>query len=79
MSDFEAHESSNIGWARYNATTRVLEVDFKDKTGSKTSTYSYADFPEEMWIEFNASDSKGRFFAYHIRPKYKGVKTWARG
>lgn len=74
MEQFTAKESSNVGWARYNSETQVLEIDFRNSKGEKASTYSYAEFPPEAWAAFQAAESKGRHFAFAIRPKYKGVK-----
>ena len=74
MQSFESKGSSNVGWARYDEAKHLLEVDFKNGAGVKTSTYLYADFPPELWERFQAAESKGRFFAYEIRPKFKGVK-----
>lgn len=78
MSDirqFESEKSANIGWARYNETKRILEVDFKDQHGRKVSTYQYRDFPLSHWEAFQAAESKGKFFAYEIRPRYVGEKV----
>lgn len=82
--NFQAKESSNIDWARY--ANGKLRIDFKNKAGVKVSTYEYDGtlakdgtnptgcFPPAEWISFKASTSKGQYFAYHIRPVYKGVK-----
>lgn len=74
MEQFEAKESSNVGWARYDPATEILEIDFKAKDGTRQSTYTYAGFPASEWEAFQRSESKGRHFAYQIRPRYKGVK-----
>ena len=76
MPEFESKESSNLGWARYDEAKQTLQVDFKAKNGTKYSTYEYENFSPDMWAQFNAADSKGKFFAYVIRPHYKGVKIW---
>lgn len=85
MEQFEAKESSNVGWARYYPERGELEVDFK-KDGVKVSTYVYdgaalgskdakgPGFPKDLWDGFLAAESKGRYFAYVIRPKFRGVK-----
>jgi hypothetical protein len=70
---FEAKESSNVAWARYDADTRTLEVDFK-KDGVRSSTYIYLEFPPEEWQAFQEAKSKGQHFAYKIRPRFKGTK-----
>lgn len=88
MQAFEAErDSKTVGWARFDG--RTLEIDFKNyKTGLKTSTYTYdgtllsngqnptAGFPYDVWNRFQAATEKARFFAYEIRPKYKGIKIW---
>jgi hypothetical protein len=74
MEQFESEYSSNIGWARYHEATRVLEVDFKDKHGNKSSTYTYQEFPASEWAEFREAASKGKFFAERIRPRYVGAR-----
>lgn len=74
MQQFEAKESSNVGWARYDAATGTLEIDFRDSKGNRVSTYKYANYPPEEWARFNAAPSKGKFFAYEIRPKFTGAK-----
>ncbi len=75
MSDeFEAGESSNLSWARYDEVTRILAIDFKGKDGRKTSTYEYQNFPASQWEAFKASSSKGQYFATMIRPFHVGKK-----
>lgn len=76
MADFEAKESKQIHWVRYDPAALILEVDFRGKDGTKSSTYAYADVPEETYAQFNASESKGRFFALHIRNGFKATKIW---
>ncbi len=66
--------SSNMHWSRYDPETQTLEIDFKNSKGQKVSTYKYENFSHEEWDRFQASDSKGKHFAYHIRPKFTGVK-----
>lgn len=71
---FDCQESSNLKWARYDRQTRTLEIDFKNKTGVKVSTYAYDNFPPEAREHFQKATSRGSYFAYVIRPKYKGRK-----
>ena len=72
---FDCQESSNLKWARYDRAAQVLEIDFKNKAGVKVSTYAYDNFPPEAWDSFQKATSRGRHFAYAIRPKYKGRKV----
>jgi hypothetical protein len=74
MEQFEAKESSNVGWARYDPRTLILEVDFRGKDGLRASTYAYDGVPESLWTEFLRAESKGKFFASEIRPRFKGRK-----
>jgi hypothetical protein len=74
MPEFEAKESSNVAWARYDPDSQTLEIDFKNSKGAKASTYEYKYFPVAAWEAFQSAPSKGRYFATSIRPFYKGVK-----
>ncbi len=74
MPEFQAEHSANIGWARYDEASSQLEVDFKNSQGIKTSTYVYDNFPAGDWEAFRLAESKGKYFAYHIRPRYVGHK-----
>jgi len=64
IENLSASGSGAISWARYDAETRVLEIDFKGKT---PSTYAYDEFPAHEWDAFKATESKGRFFAARVR------------
>lgn len=75
MKQLEVKNSSNIHWARYDEATRTLEIDFKNSKGEKVSTYAYPEFAPEEWDRFQIADSKGQHFAYHIRPKHKGIRV----
>jgi hypothetical protein len=70
MPEIDCKESSNIHWARWNNETEVLELDFKNAAGVKESSYRYRRFSGEEWDRLNAAESKGRHFAYVIRPLY---------
>lgn len=87
MQQFEVprSQSSSVSWARYK--DGILEIDFRDsKTGAKQSTYRYDGtllkdgtnptgcYPQPEWNAFQSAERKGEYFAYHIRPVYKGVK-----
>ncbi len=64
VENLSAKESGQIDWARYDSDTGVLEIDFKGKT---PSTYAYDGFPAHEWDSFKAAESKGKFFASHVR------------
>ena len=71
MHEIDCKESSNLHWARWDAASQTLFVDFKNAAGVKVSTYEYRGFLEDDWQAFNAAESKGRHFAYAIRPRYE--------
>ena len=75
MAEIQGERSSNIAWARYDKDTGVLEIDFKDSKGKRSSTYAYDNYPLEEWDKFCVSESRGRFFAYEIRPRFQGRKV----
>ncbi|MBW8036735.1 MAG: KTSC domain-containing protein, partial [Planctomycetes bacterium] len=50
-------ESTNIWEIGYDAENRKLWIRFNEG-----GTYTYDDFPPEMWTEFQAASSKGKFF-----------------
>lgn len=77
MTDLNLKDSTNLHWARYDEAAQRLEIDFKNAQGVKVSTYAYDNFSPEEWAQFNASSSKGKHFAYRIRPRFKGVKIWS--
>lgn len=64
----DCESSSNIRWLRYYADTLTLEVDFKTANSQAVnSTYEYRAFSAMDWAELSAAESKGRYFAEHIR------------
>ncbi len=74
MQEFDGKGSRQVHWARYDAATRTLEIDFKGKDGAKQSTYSYAEVSEDDWKAFQAAESKGTHFARAIRNNFKATK-----
>lgn len=59
-------ESSMITSIGYEPTTSTLEIEFK----SNGAIWQYYDFPENLYYEFKASDSVGRFWHAHIKGQY---------
>lgn len=59
--------SSNIASAGYDSGT--LSIEFLNG-----SVWDYPNVPAEIFTDFMASESKGKYFASHIRNKYVGVK-----
>ena len=63
--DREYVNSSMITGIGYDASTSILEVEFKDG-----AVWDYADVPEYLWHEFREAESKGKFFLQNIREQY---------
>lgn len=57
-----AVESSHIASIGYDPDTETLEIEFH-----KGGTYQYSNFPENLWVEFENSESKGKYFHRNIR------------
>jgi hypothetical protein len=70
----DGKHSTNVHWARYDESKQELEIDFKNAKGEKTSTYRYPGFSILDWRKFQDAPSKGKHFAFEIRPKFKGEK-----
>lgn len=58
-------ESSAIRALDYDAVSRTLFVIFDD--GDR---YAYFDVPLELFSAFLRAESKGRFFAEHVRNRF---------
>lgn len=69
MSWIETPQSSNLARYRYDVSTRVLTVEFKNG-----GTYNYYDVPQRTYEQMNAASSKGQFLAQNV----KGVYRYAR-
>ena len=69
MSWIETPQSSNLARYKYDASTHVLTVEFKNG-----GTYNYYDVPERIYELMNAASSKGQFLAQNI----KGIHRYAR-
>ena len=63
--------SSMITSIGYDSDTSTLEVEFK----SNGTIWDYPDFPEYLWYEFEASDSKGKFFNQFIKGRYNEYRV----
>ena len=60
-----AVESSAIRGIDYDAPSRTLLVIFIDGGG-----YAYGEVPPALYADFLKAESKGRFFAEHVRGRY---------
>lgn len=67
--------SSNVASIGYSKKLHALEIEF-----SRGAIYRFLDVPRGVYRELLAADSKGHFFAMHIRGKYRyvHVRTSAR-
>jgi len=64
-------DSSMITSIGYDTDACVLEVEFK----SNGAIWQYPGFPEHLWYEFQASESKGQFFHQNIRGKFNEFRV----
>lgn len=61
-------KSSNLKAIGYDSASSTLAVEFAN------GTYHYAEVNAALFAQFEASDSKGKFFAQFIRKQFTGVK-----
>lgn len=66
--------STAIRAIHHDEQSRTLRVTFVSG-----AVYDYEDVPREVYEAFKAAPSKGRFFAYRIRPKYQQFHKVERG
>jgi hypothetical protein len=59
-------DSSAVSSAAYDEPKQHLYLRFHSG-----EIYRYFDFPSYRWNEFLAVESKGRFFAEHIRDNFR--------
>ena len=65
MVEWTEVESSNIAGIAYIKEAEQLMVQF-----NSGSVYAYSDVPEQVYQDFLAADSKGKFFAQSIKDVY---------
>ena len=56
--------SSAFSYIDYDESTSTLTISFK------SGGYDYPNFPKDLYLEFLASSSKGRFYNTHIKDKF---------
>ena len=61
-------KSSNLKAIGYDSASSTLAVEFAN------GVYHYAEVDAALFAEFEASESKGQFFAQRIRKQFTGVK-----
>ena len=59
-------ESTSITSVGYAAATQVLEVVFRRGT-----VYRYLSVPADVFVDFVAAPSKGRYFNANVRDHYE--------
>ena len=57
--------SSTILSAGYESASETLEVEFKSG-----GLYQYYNVPESVYLDFMASDSKGKFLHVYVKSSY---------
>ncbi len=63
-------DSENLAQLGYDRASKILEVVFADRP---TTLYRYSDVPAKTFLNLLRAASLGRYFAAHIRLKYKFV------
>ena len=58
-------DSSMITSIGYDVSASILEVEFKNGV-----VWAYPGFPEFLWYEFEAAESKGKFFHQNINKQF---------
>lgn len=58
--------STNIEFIEYDSDNSLLKVGF-----TNGRSYEYKDVPQDIFNNFKDADSKGKFFAKHIKNKFK--------
>ena len=62
--------SSNVSAFGYDDANRILYVEFLAKGNNPASLYRYFDTEPEIYDQFFASPSKGKFVWTHLRDRY---------
>ena len=63
-------DSSNITSIGYDKDSNTLEIEFHSG-----AVYQYFDVPEPIYQGIMGADSKGKYFAQHIKGYYRFVKV----
>ena len=61
----EPVKSSSILSLGYEKETETLEIEFTSK-----AVYQFHGVPPDVWEKFTKAESKGHFFAVHVRACY---------
>jgi hypothetical protein len=66
-------QSSDLASVGYDARQRILEIEFRSG-----GIYRYLEVPAAIHDQLLAAESKGRFFAAHIRDQFRCERLKAR-
>lgn len=69
MPKMEPHQSTMTTHHGFDENDGGLHLKFKSG-----DTYTYP-IPHELYKQYQAADSKGKFFNQHIKPKFTGTKV----
>lgn len=58
--------STNIEFIEYDSDNSILKVGF-----TNGRSYEYKEVTQQTFNDFKEADSKGKFFAKHIKNKFK--------
>lgn len=64
--------SSNVRARAWEDNT--LWVSFIGRGGKPDSIYSYADVPQQIWVEWLRAPSVGQYFSQFIKGKFTATK-----
>jgi hypothetical protein len=64
-------DSSNVSAFGYDTENQVLYVEFLSKAGEAPAQYMYFDVEPELYEQFVAAPSKGKFVWSHLRDRYE--------
>ena len=65
----KAVDSSNLASIGYDPSNKTLEVEFHS-----SGVYQYHDVPQNIYDEFVAASSKGKFLNAHIKDNFRYSK-----
>jgi KTSC domain len=70
MNWIETPESSNIARFKYDESSQVLAVEFKN-----AGVYNYFDVPVSIFEQMQSAASKGQFLAQSIKGHYRYARA----
>jgi hypothetical protein len=69
-------KSSLLKSVSYDPANRILEIEFKPKTGEQDGKiYRYNGVSQETYDKFSAAESKGRAFLKDIKPAHSCTRV----